>query len=500
MGNTNKKKSSHRCLVPFLWFLGITVPIFAATVDETPKSWVDVELRSGVHQTAQLIAEDSDSVTLGGTVQGEFKTVRIARNQILSLQPLPEAPTPISDTSSTNRPLTTRDWKNALLMLPLESDLDSAQTHLWTALLEKLLREKQGPRLQSVTFADFDKCDNLDCIIQTARSEGAKGIFTGKIRSLKDSTDVRLRIQWLQGNRLAVSESRHRIPAGFEALLQAGVLPQMLAEVTGSKPPKPKKTKSWVLVETDPEGATLSVDNESPVCKSPCTFARSDTGSINIHAFWRVEDNLWGGQGTTRLIGGDTAKVYLKLRRTGTLAEIRSEPSGAEVLPPSPLEAQTRALGKTPYLLYDRDPGEIQVRLWSPGYRDTLVSLRIDPMEKTVIAPRLTALTDPAELALQKSLIRHRQHRKIGFALLGSSAAPFLIGTTFIVLAQSDYDKARAIRKELAEPSSGSGPGFQSKVDENHLYADRGDTKLYSGIGLIGISVLLASTGFVLVF
>lgn len=486
----------------FVLNLLLLATAYAFAVDSlaTPVPEVLVELRSGLRQTAKLLEEDADSVTLGGTVQGEERAVRIAKTQILSMTPVPAdtATTPPSALADSATP--PLDWDNALLLLPLESDLDSATVQLWSGLIAQLLRENPGPRPLPVSLTDFPGCANVDCIVQKARAEGASGLFSGRLRSQKDSIEARFRIHWLQGKRTAASESKRRLPHSMAAVLQDGLLTQMLAEAAGTPAPRPRETRSWISVETDPEGATISTNAETSVCRSPCTFAYSDTGSVRIDAFWRVDANLWAGSGSTRALPGDTAKVFLKLRRTGTVAEIRSEPPGAEVLPPTPLEAQTRPLGKTPFFFYDRDPGEIKVRLWHPGYRDTVVSIRIDPLEKNVIAPTLTALADPNELARQQSLIRERRQRKIGFTLLGSSVAPFLIGSTFIMLAQGDYDEAREIKQELEQPSSGTGAGYQSKVAENREAADRGDKKFYSGIGLIGLSLLVASVGFVLVF
>lgn len=392
------------------------------------------------------------------------------------------------------------DWKGRLLVIPLESDLDSTQQVLWNQLVFQVLKEQSGAPPLMVTISDFTGCQNVDCLIQQARARGAQGLFTGRVRTLQDSLDLRFRIQWVQGKKAAVSDVRERIPNQFSKIFHEGTFPRLIAEVTGAERPKPKDRRSWVHVETEPDGAVLMVNGRESICKTPCTFVRTDSGTIDLSAYWRVEANLWAARSSLRLIPGDTSKIHLKLQRSSTLAEIRSEPSGAEVLPPGPLDPKVRAWGKTPHLIYDRDPGVTQVRLWYPGYHDTLVTLHIDPFDKTVVSPVLSPITNPSELLAQKSMLRERRQRKIGFTLLGVSITPFLIGGTLLYLAQADYQDARDIKNDLEQTPAVGGSGFEDKIKQNAKAADRGDKKFYTGIGLTGLGLLLASTGFVMVF
>ena len=458
-------------------------------------SSVTIELRSGLRQIATLESADADSLTLGGQVQGTYTTVRIARSQVLSLEAQPVDSVPPSPA------LVHTDWKDAMLILPLESDLDSEATRLWTQLIVRHLKESSPIRPLTTTLEAFPTCSDVQCLVSSARQEGARFLFSGRLRRQGDSIDVYLRVYNLQEASSSVSQTKKRVPAAFSSLLQGGEFYKLL-QVAGAKAPALPQLSlhSWISVETEPDGATLSATDSSALCKSPCTFALSDTGKVNVLAYWRVEDNLWAARGTVRPIPGDTTRLFLKLKRASTVAEIRSEPPGAEVLPPEPLSGSVAPWGRTPYVFYDRDPGSIQVRLWKPGYKDTLVTLGIDPFVKNVITPHLNALSDPTAIAQQQSLVRERKQRRVGFALLGASAAPLLIGSTFVALAQSDYEKARDMREQLKQPSTGSGAAYEHLLEENDKFADRGDTKFYTGISLLGLSALLASAGFVLIF
>lgn len=410
------------------------------------------------------------------------------------------APPPLPDTVASDTVVAPeRQWKQALLMLPFESDYDSASTKLWSDMTTALLAESHGPVI-AVGLEDFPTCQDVDCLVQQARAQGARGLFTGRLKTLPDSLDVRMRIYWLQGKRTANSEARHRIPLDLRGQFAAHWPLQLVAEATGQPIAKAEVGRSWIRIETDPEGATIAFDENIPACKSPCVVPHEGTAPLDVQAHWRVDELLWGARASVKPLPGDTVPLFLKLRRLSTIAEIRSEPNETEVFSAAPLDARSKPLGKTPFLVYDRDPGTLQFRLWRPGYRDTVVNLRIDPTEKTVIAPTLVPITDPQELARQNSLVRERNKRKLGFTLLGSSLGPALLGGTFLWLAHKDYDRARDIRDQLALPSAGTGDGYSRKLAENHDAADRGDTRFYTGIGLLGVSALLATTGFVIVF
>ncbi|MCL2207502.1 MAG: hypothetical protein FWB90_05325 [Fibromonadales bacterium] len=384
-----------------------------------------------------------------------------------------------------------------LLMLPLESDADGNLSALWENSIMQVFKEA-GFETQKIEQEHFAECQTIDCVISAARASGAGGLFRGRLRvEGKDSVSIRLRIDWLAGNSRPQTEIQRTVPIAWEEVLKSGIILKLLSGITGKNADVEYtgNRNTHISVETSPEYAVVML-NGNAICQSPCIF--SDSGSTaQIAAYWSSGENLWAAKRTVRL-SGDTAKVFLELRRSYTGTEIRTNPSNALVFSADVLNADSKPMGKTPYAMQSL-PGEMQIRLFHEGYSDTLLNVKIDALDKHIQFVQLAPITDPQKIHEQNLLIKSQFKKKLGHGLLGGSVGPLAMGILLCVLAQDDYQKARDIKRELELPYIG-GPNFKAKVKENNNAVNDGDLKRGFGIGLISLSVLLAGAGFSMSF
>jgi hypothetical protein len=383
-----------------------------------------------------------------------------------------------------------------LLMLPLESDIDSNVTALWEKSVMQILKEASFEPVK-IEPEHFAKCENIECAISSARALGAQGLFRGRLRAEgKDSVSIRLRIDWLAGNSTPQTDVKIIAPLAWDEVLRSGMILKLLSGITGKNAhfESAKDRKALIKVETNPDNAVVMLNGEA-ICHSPCEF--SDNSSIaQISAYWHSGENLWAAKKI--IIPKDTVKIVLELKRSLPSTEINSYPSGALVFPAGVLDVNSKALGKTPYDLRGL-PGEVQVRLFREGYNDTLLNVKIDAVEKQVQFVQLTPITEPQKISEQNLFMKSQLKKDVGLGLLGGSLGPLVAGATFFILAQKDYNKAKDIKKEL-EISSFGGENFKARVEENHKAIKAGDSKMRFGAGLIGLSVLLAGIGFSISF
>jgi len=384
-----------------------------------------------------------------------------------------------------------------LLMFPLESDIDSNILVLWESSIKQIFREAAFEPVK-IEQNYFSKCENIECAISAARVAGAQGLFRGRLRAEgKDSISVRFHIDWLASNSNPQSDIQGVVPLAWDDVLRSGTLPRLLSGITGKSAEieNAKQRKTYLKVETNPENAVVML-NGSAICSSPCEFFAS--GSIaQISAYWLSGDNMWATKANVKL-GEDTSKVFLELRRTYAYTEIRTLPENALVYMDDFLDINSKAIGKTPYR-FSSLPGTTQIRLFREGYKDTLINVDVDAMEKQVQIVQLNPITDIRQIEEQNLFIKSQTKRKIGLGLLGGSIGPLAAGTILCILAQSDYQKASDIKAELSYPAIG-GANFKAKVDENHRAVKNGDTKTIFGASLIGISLILAGIGFSMSF
>jgi len=383
-----------------------------------------------------------------------------------------------------------------LLMLDMESDIDSNITALWEKSVIQILKEASFEPVK-IEQGRFAECGTIECAISSARALGAQGLFRGRLRAEgKDSVGVRLRIDWLAGNTTPQTDVKIIAPLAWDEVLRSGMVLKLLSGITGKnvhfEPTKGRK--ALIKVETNPDNAVVMLNGEA-ICHSPCEF--SDSSSFaQISAYWHSGENLWAAKKT--IIPKDTVKIVLELKRSIPSMEIQTYPSGALVFSAGVLDVNSKALGKTPYNLRGL-PGETQVRLFRKGYNDTLLNVKIDAVERQIQFVQLTPITDLQKISEQNLFIKSQLKKDVGLGLLGGSIGPLIAGTTFFILAHNDYKRARDIKKELETPSFG-GENFKARVEENHKAVKAGDSKMRFGAGLIGFSVLLAGVGFFMSF
>jgi len=384
-----------------------------------------------------------------------------------------------------------------LLMLPLESDLDSNILVLWENSIKQIFKEAAFEPME-IEQNYFAQCESIECAISSARAAGAQGLFRGRLRAEgKDSISFRFHIDWLAGNSTPQSDIQGAAPLSWDNAMRSGVLPKLLSGITGkgTEIEKTKEEKTYIKVETNPENAVVMLNGDA-VCSSPCEFLAVGSRA-QIAAYWQSGDYIWATKSNVKL-GEDTTKVFLELRRTYAYTEIRTLPDNALVYSGDFLDINSKAIGKTPYRFHSL-PGTTTLRLFSQGYKDTLINVNVDAMEKQIQFVQLNPLTDANQIEQQNLFIKSQTKKKVGLGLLGGGVGPLAAGVLLCVLAQDDYQKARDIKRELSYPAIG-GENFRAKVNENHKAIDAGDTKTVFGASLIGFSLILAGIGFSMSF
>jgi len=384
-----------------------------------------------------------------------------------------------------------------LLMFPIESDIDTNILALWENSIKQIFKEAAFEPVR-IEQNHFSQCENIECAISAARTAGAQGLFRGRLRAEgKDSISLRFHIDWLASNSTPQSDIQGTAPLSWDDAIRSGILSKLLSGITGKSPEieNTKEEKTYVSVETNPENAVVMLNGEA-TCYSPCEFLATGS-SAQIAAYWQSGDNIWAAKTNVKL-GEDTAKVLLELRRTYAYTEIRALPENALVYPGDLLDINSKALGKTPYRFRGL-PGTTQIRLFREGYKDTLISVNVDALEKQVQIVQLNPITDSKQITDQNLFIKSQAKRRIGLGLLGGSIGPLVAGSILCVLAKDDYQKARDIKAELSYPAIG-GANFKAKIDENHKAVKDGDTKTVFGASLIGLSIILAGIGFSMSF
>jgi hypothetical protein len=385
-----------------------------------------------------------------------------------------------------------------LFMLPMESDIDSALTVLWENSLRQMLKEAAFNPV-STGQKYFEGCENIDCAISKARAAGAQGLFRGRLKkSGEDSISVRFHIDWLAGSTTPQTSIQGMAPLSWDNTIKSGILLKLLSGITGKDAElDSEKGKSTIIkVEANHENAVVMLNGET-ICLSPCDFSAGSDANPQISAYWHSGEHLWAAKRAVKT-GEDTVKVFLELKRSFAETAIFSSPEKALIFPAGALELNSKALGKTPYALQGL-PGENKVRIFHKGYNDTLISVNIDAVEKQTAFVQLTPIKDEQKMFEQKLFLKSQTKREIGYGLLGGSLGPLVAGAMLYSFAQDDYNRARALKKDLEIPSFG-GKNFEEKVNENRKAVKDGDSKMALGAGFIGFSLLLAGVGFSMSF
>ena len=521
-------------------FFYIPLLIFATMLHAAESKGIEahVELISGTTQKAQFLGIENDTVNLGGYIKDQFTIVRIPKGQFKSivdkqgndlLNPAKadsnatdantdsaattsqnsETVTAAADTANTQQaePADTTASAptpvNTKVFVGYESEgIEPQKAALLTTLTAGLLSETDS----NYTYADhkqLEDCTDNTCIQNKYAQLGIREILFGKISRSKsaDSLDLQLKRVLFEDSLPTINIAKTTISTknALSDVVVSNKIRDFVQESQGHKV-KQTSTKSYIHVETDPEGAMLSRSEKNALCKTPCTFVTLDTGKIVLNAYWKVE-HLWGAQTTVRPIPGDTVKVSLKLKRISPEIRIMTQPSGAEIYTSTEeITKRSKPIAHTPNKFTYTDPGLVNLRLRREGYRDSLVSFYLAPVPETTLNIELQEIKDFNELQAQKDWIRSRKIYHLGQTLMGSAIAPAVIGALFLYLGQRDYSEAKDLKDELKMPTAPDGKNFQEKKEKNNDLAESGDRKTIAGASFIGAGILLFGIGLYLTF
>lgn len=477
---------------------------------------LSVTLVSGTSQQAEYLGSSGDTLFFGGFVADTFTVVKLLKERIQSIRDsagniLTFATADSlfrqlrsADTLAASEPKNDLDISGKALLFPVFSrSIDSALAERIYDLEFQLLKES-GDRVLKVSTKDFPECKDSPCIASEAEKRGATAVWTAEIKPAKhqDSLDIHLHRFLVEGKsqtskRLTVSSKY----ATGELLAKDRFL-SLVQKVKGTyrEPTAKKDSRSFIFVETYPEGANLSRKGEDIICQTPCAFAVADTGKVELEAYWNVEKTLWANKATIRPIPGDTAKISMHLKRVKPEVEIRTVPSGAKIFSETEIVPSSRPIGKTPKTLFSEEPGPASIHLWKEGFRDSVVEFYVNATTRTQLEIQLSPLTTAEEIKAQEIFKTIQKRIFWGHLAIGTAIAPAVAGGIFLYISEKDRDKAKSIKKELAMPSSGGGKNFQSLLDRNHRYADRAKTERYVGTGFLLLAGGLLATGIILSF
>ena len=484
--------------------------VFALTAAfaEPEGVFVDVELMSGTHQRAKFLGIENDTVSLGGYIQNKFTVVKIAKkqfkkivdekgNDLLNETSKPQATDTVASSSSTKV-----DTKQAAIssssseaQAPIESQ---TQDSLEAAPKTEEIEKPEKP--QVIRKSDISNCDDNICIQNELTAHGFRSIYFGEIvQNIKtDSLTLNLTHAFYEDSlpilhRSSVNVSR---ASAFGDAITNNKLKNQLLDAQGKETIKTKKNRTYIHIETDPDGATISRSEKDAICKSPCTFVTSDTTKFTVHAYWNVDRHLWGASTNITPLPGDTVHVSLKLKRVTPEIRILTFPEGASVYKAgAPITKRSKAIAKTPEKIPVYNMGTDSLLIRKAGYRDTLINFYVAPVSQIDLSVDLEKLTDFDEIEKQNKWLHDKKMQTIGEAMIGGAAGTILIGSLLMYFAHLDYSDAEDIKSDLKIPGSAKGKNYQDKVKKNKKLVDQGDNKAIAGSILLGTGAALLGVG-----
>ena len=406
--------------------------------------------------------------------------------------------------SSSVVPAVERKIKSVLVAYDAEGNVDKSFADQFTALTARLLYES-GEKPQIIRKGDFNNCNDNVCIQSELASMGFNSIYFGNISHDTRTDSLRLNLTHafyedslptLHQSTISVSEK-----TALSDAITNNKLKNQLLDVQGKKIIVTKKNRSYIHVETDPDGATISRSEDDAICKSPCTFVTTDTSKFTLYAYWNVDRHLWGSSTNIVPLPGDTTHISLKLKRVSPEIRIQTFPEGASVYKANgPITKRTKAIAQTPEKIHTYEMGTDSVIIRKAGYRDTLISFFVAPVPQIDLSIDLQKLTDFDEIEKQNKWLHEKKMQTIGEAFIGGAAGTALIGALFMYLAHLDYNDADEIKKELKIPGSAKGENYKNKVSKNHKLVNQGDNKAIAGGILLGTAAALLGVGIYFVF
>lgn len=525
------------------FLLTLILFVFAAHAQDSKGVRANVELVSGAKQVAQFLGVNQDTVSLGGTIQGKFTVIKIAKNRFKSIvdeqgndllnaaPPTSVAAASAADSAATatvdstagstasesadsatapaeplpyNAFLNSVDSKHIFVAFERRA-IDSALAEQLNSLMMRMFQESGIPTVFAKR-TDFGYCRESACIKDSLKHYGAADLYLGSITAAKSTDSVIVQMTHYNLQDSTKKEGTNAIMnlstmAAISDAMSGDKFKNFVMTVQGAEPPQPKEKKSYIHVETNPEGATLATEAQGEICRTPCTFATQDTNKVVLYAYWNVDKQLWGARNAIVPIPFDTTKISLKLKPTRPELRINTIPSNAEIFAGSePVTIKSKPVGHTPDKFPIFEPGMSTIQLRKQGFRDTTITTFIPPTDLTDLNVELQPITDVDEMHAQDAWVKQRKIRKIGIALMGSSIAPVVIGGLFTYLASKNYDEADKIKQELEKPVSSGGEHYQAKIKENHDLVNKGKRENIIGGTLIGVGVAMLGVGFVLSF
>lgn len=539
------------------FLLTLILLAFVAHADDSKGIRANVELVSGTKQTVQFLGISQDTVSLGGTIQGKFTIIKIAKNRFKSIVDengndllnttvqaaaadnvdsttvqetsvpdsiVQDSATIASDSTAIASDSTAQDSSVQVVAAPTVTNefLNSVDSkHIFVALERRSIDSALAEQLNNLTMrmlqesgiptvfakrTDFGYCREAACIKDSLKHYGASDLYLGSIIAAKsaDSVTVQLVHHDLRDTSSKPSTAAIMNLSTMKALSDAmsgNKLKNFITQVLGIELPQPKEKKSYIHVETNPEGATLATDSQGEICRTPCTFVSQDSGKVILYAYWNVDKQLWGARHAIVPVPFDTTKISLKLKPMRPELRVMTIPSNAEIYAGSGLvTVKSKPIGHTPDKFPIFEPGMTTVQLRKEGFRDTTITTFVPPSDLTDLSIELQPITDIEELHEQEAWLKQRKIHKIGQILMGSSLGPVLIGGLFAYMASQDYSDAEKIKKELNLPVSSGGEHYREKIQENHNLVSKGKRKTIIGGTLLGVGAAMLTAGFVLSF
>ena len=491
-------------------------------------TYAQVELVSGTKQKAQFLGIANDTVSLGGYIKNKFTVVKFPKAQFKSIvdeqgndllnpasadkaaadtvraEASADSASVDSTTASTDSTATDSAGTTNKVFVSFEpSEVPQSTNELLGNITFGLLRELDST-IRILHWNELPDCNDRACIQEQLKKAGMKDIYFGKAVRARHPDSVSIELTRVTFEEDLPTIKKSQITVSRDSILQdsfKGNAFATLVKKSAGVPVPTKQARSFVHVETDPEAATISRPEKNAICKSPCTFVVTDTGRIEVNAYWNVDKHLWGAQTFVRPLPGDTAKVSLKLKRISPEIKIVSNPVGAEIFPGSEaIERDSKSIGTTPKMVTLTTPGMTALRLRKAGYRDTLVNFYVAPVSEINLDITMEHLTDFDEIKKQEEWYHQRKVSYIGKVLMGSAIAPVLMGSLLLYLGQQEYADAEDIKNELKMPSAAKGANFNEKIKKNKDLVDTGDRYSIIGGSLIGTGIVVFGLGLFLTF
>lgn len=515
----------------FFALILLTVQVLLAAEPQGPS--VSVELLSGTKQKAQFLGIQNDTVQLGGYINNKFTVVRIAKSKFKSIVDTSgtdlllanpadsvQAASPDSianvndsaqvatnDTLQDDSPTATKplELSSPTVLVSFEDEIgDSTLAMQINTLTARFLLES-GEKIHILKKKDIPDCSDNICLQDTLSAKGATTIYFGKVAPVqkKDSLALQLTRVIFEEELPTIYKSELRISrskAVTDALSKDN-LKIFLLEAQGKDVTNLKEKKGYIYIDTDPEGATLSRAEDNALCRSPCTIPVTDTAAVTIHAFWNVDQHLWGGSTTVHPVMGDTVWRSMKLKRVNPELRIITNPAGAEIFSgKGEITKRSKTIGTTPARYPIMEPGLVQFKLRKFGFKDSLVAVYVPPISDVTVNVDLAQETDFKKIQSQQEWEKARKKIRLGHTMMGVSIAPIIVGALFTYLGQLDYDDAEDIKDDLNASATSGGDFYQKKVQENRDLVHDGDQKTIIGLTLIGTGVLVLGVGFFISF